>query len=282
MRLLITGATGNVGLETIRSLPNNLSIRAGLRTPERTAGQLPSHVEAVKFDFTDATTYAPALAGVTRVLLVRPPQISNVQRDIAPFIEAMQVAQVQQVVFLSVMGAEDVSFIPHAKIEAALRNSGLPWTFLRPGFFNQNLSTTHAADIRDRDQVFVPAGNGRTSFIDVRDIGSVAARTLTDNGHTNQAYTLTGNESLTYDEVAAVLSNVLGRPIRYTQPHPLYFLWREWRNGTPLPFAITMTGIYLPTYLKRTGQLTDTTENLLGRPPIRFRQFAEDYQHIWR
>ncbi|MEO0565861.1 MAG: SDR family oxidoreductase, partial [Chloroflexota bacterium] len=259
MSILITGATGNVGLETIRSLPEDHPVRAGVRTPQRAEGKLPPHVEAVRFDFLDQTTHTPALDGVQRVLLIRPPQLSNVQRDMLPFIRAMQTAEVKQIVFLSVMGAEDVSFIPHAKIEAALRDSGLPWTFLRPGFFDQNLSTTHAADIRDRDTVFVPAGNGRTSFIDVRDIGAVTARTLTEEGHTEQAYTLTGDESLTYHEIATILSDVLGRPIRYAQPNPLHFLWREWRNGTPFPFAVTMTGIYLPTYLNRTGQLTDTT-----------------------
>ncbi len=281
MTILITGATGNVGLETIRALPVTTPVRAGVRSPERAADIFPAHVEPIRFDFTDPTTYAPTLDGVRRVLLVRPPQVTDVKRDIVPFIHAMTEVGIQQVAFLSVMGAEDMSFIPHAKIENALIESGLPWTLLRPGFFNQNLSTTHATDIRERDEIFVPAGNGKTSFIDVRDIGAVAALTLTDDGHIAQAYTLTGNESLTYNEIAAILSDVLGRPIRYTRPNPLHFLWREWRNGTPLAYAVTMTGIYLPTYLNRTGHLTDTTEQLLGRPPISFRQFAADYQHVW-
>jgi uncharacterized protein YbjT (DUF2867 family) len=280
--ILITGATGNVGLETLHALPNLQAVRAAVRSPERAQAILPDTLgDCVRFDFTEPNTFAAALDNITHVFLVRPPQLSNVERDMQPFINAMQVAGVQQVVFLSVMGAEDVSFIPHAKIEKALQDSGLTWTFLRPGFFNQNLSTTHAADIRERNEVFVPAGKGRTSFIDVRDIGAIAARTLTEEDHTEKAYTLTGNESLTYDEVAEILSDVLERDIQYTRPNPARFGWHTWREGVSIPQTLVMIGIYLPTYFNRTGSLTHTVQHLLGRPPISFKQFAKDNRQVW-
>jgi uncharacterized protein YbjT (DUF2867 family) len=101
------------------------------------------------------------------------------------------------------MGVEDAGFIPHAKIERALRESRLSPTFLRPGFLNQNPSTTHAADIREKDRVFVSAGRGATSFIDTRDIAAVAARALREPGHEGAAYTLTGDDVLTYERPGA-------------------------------------------------------------------------------
>jgi len=277
-RILITGATGNVGRATIDALPTDTDIIAAVRDPERTQG-FPANVTSVRFDFTDPTTFEGALEGVEQLLLVRPPQLSNISRDMVPFLEA---ARGRHIVFLSVMGAESVSFIPHAKVEAHITDmDDTPWTFLRPGFFFQNLTTTHAADIRDHDEIFIPAGNGTTSFIDVADIGAVAAKTLTEPGHTGKAYTLTGDDALTYDEVAEILTDVLGREITYSRPNPLRFAWREWRNGTPLPYVMVMVGIYMPTLLGRTGALTDTTEQLLGRPPRRFREFAEANRRVW-
>ena len=93
----------------------------------------------------------------------------------------------------------------------------MAWTFLRPSFFMQNLSRRTATHLR-RQLIFVPAGQGTTSFIDARDIARVAAVTLTKDGHRNQAYPLTGSEALTYHQVAEIMGAGLGRPITYGAP----------------------------------------------------------------
>lgn len=292
--LLISGATGNVGGDTIRALlarlqgapeDHRVDIRAGLRRP----ASLPTFdgplgdgpVEAVRLDFTDPETFAPALAGVDRALLVRPPQLADVPRYFGPFVEAAEQAGVRHMVFLSVMGAESVSFIPQAKIEALLRGSRLHRTFLRPGFFHQNLSTTHAAEIRDENRIAVPAGGGKTSFVDTRDIGEIAARCLTESGHEEQSYSLSGGELLDYYEVAEILSEVLGRQITYTRPGALRFLFKELRHGTPLAFALTMVGIYMPTRLGRAARSDGTLKRLLGHEPRSFRSFVREHREVW-
>ncbi|MEO8033840.1 MAG: NmrA family NAD(P)-binding protein [Acidobacteriota bacterium] len=84
-------------------------------------------------------------------------------------------------------------------MERYLKKSGLSWTFLRPSFFMQNLSTTHAPDICEHDEVYIPAGNGRTNFIDVADVAEAAAVVLTQDGHASKAYGITGSEALTYE-----------------------------------------------------------------------------------
>jgi len=150
---------------------------------------------------------------------------------------------VEHVVFLSLLGAEQNPVVPHRWIEWTLLRSGMDRTFLRPSFFMQNLVTTHRADLRDRDEIFVPAGRGRTSFIDARDVAAVGVRVLTEEGHRNTTYALTGDEALSYVEVADRFSEVLGREIRYANPSILDFVCHMREQGHPWPFVLVMTGI---------------------------------------
>ncbi len=218
MQLLVTGATGNVGADVVRQLSGtDAHVRAAVRDPDRTdEPDWGANVNPVRFDFTDAATYGPALDGVDRVFLVRPPAISDVKTHIRPFIRACREAGVAKIVFLSLFGVERNPVVPHRTVEADVREVGIPHTFLRASFFMQNFSTAHRAEIRDRDEIFVPAGHGKTSFVDCRDVAEVAVRALTDE--TAEAYDLTGPEALDYDAVAEIFTEVLGRPITYRDP----------------------------------------------------------------
>ncbi|SOD97309.1 SDR family oxidoreductase [Spirosoma fluviale] len=289
-RILITGATGNVGLETLTELmkhrdKENFTFIAGLRTLTQSTGQPDIEAdETISLDFENAATFDAALAGVSRVLLVRPPQLADVDKYFKPFIDAMQRAKIRQVVFLSLQGVENNPVTPHHKIEKLIREAGLPYTFLRPSFFMQNLSTTHRDEIRLRDEIFVPAGQGRTSFIDVRDISAIAALVLTGepNEFINKGYELTGSEALTYTEIGQILTDVLGRKITYRNPSILSFVWQKWQHEKlPLGFTLIMTALYTVSKLGKAGGLTSETERLLKRPPITFRQFAYDFRDVW-
>lgn len=285
-RILVSGATGNVGSEVVRYLVEDGSdviVRAGSRDPIRAADQLGYDIEYTALDFADSDTLRPAFEGVDKLFLMRPPQMSNVERDVLPVLAAAEGAQVQQIVFLSLQGVEDNPIVPHHSIEEALRESGIPWTFLRAGFFMQNLDTTHRAEIRDHDTLMIPAGESRTSFIDVRDIGAVAARTLCEPGHENQAYTLTGSEALTYFQVADTLSDVLERPITYANPSLWEFArWQRTHNDIPWMFLVVMAGLYTITRLGNAEDISDDVQRILGREPIAFRQYAHDYRDCWQ
>lgn len=289
-RILITGATGNVGLETLRALMNHpdkhrFEVLAGVRNVDDSKNLIDVQPDGfVTLDFTNTNTFDPALRGVSRLLLVRPPQLADVDTYFKPFVESLKRAGVRHVAFLSLQGVEHNTLTPHHKIEKLIVEAGLPFTFLRPSFFMQNLSTTHRDEIRLRNEIFVPAGNGRTSFIDVRDIGAVAALVLTSTGHEhlNRGYELTGSEALTYAEVAKILTDVLGRTITYRDPSIVRFIWQKWRGeNTPLGFTMIMVALYTISKLGKAAGLTDETERLLGRPPITFRQFAKDYRQLW-
>lgn len=216
--ILVTGATGNVGFEVVRLLSERgYPVKAAVRSYSTSRLNLPSGVESVAFDFEQPQTFEPALRDINTLFLVRPPAILQVKKYIYPAIALAQAVGVERIVFLSLLGAERIAILPHAKIEAYIKSLGLPYTFLRPSFFMQNLSTTHCQDIRDNNEIFVPAGKGKTSFIDVRDIAAVAVKVMTEPGHENKAYPLTGSEALDYYKVAEIFTNTLGRQIVYTK-----------------------------------------------------------------
>ena len=288
-RILVTGASGNVGAETVRALrerartgasPDRVEIAAGVRDPGRYRPEAPD-LRAVRLDFSDPGGWDTALDGTDAVFLVRPPAISDVEAGIGPFIDRAAARGVRKIVFLSLIGVESMPYVPHYKIEARIRSGGVPFVFLRPSFFMQNLSTTHRAEIADRDEIFVPAGKGRTNFVDVRDIGDAAAKVLLEPGHEGKAYELTGGESPDYFEIARVLSEVLGRPIRYARPSALRFLIRSVREGKPLAYALVMTGLYSASALGTPARASDDLERLLGRKPRDFRSFAVDNRSAW-
>lgn len=272
--VLVTGATGNVGAEVVaRLLAEGEPVRAAARSVATVAARFPD-AEAAALDFEDPSTFSAALAGVDRVFLVRPPQISDAT-TFAPFISAMREAGVGQVVFLSLLGAERNVFAPHHGIERAIRRSGVGWTMLRPSFFMQNLATTHLSDIRDRGQIVVPAGRGKTSFIDAEDIARAAVAVLTRPGHLGRGYDLTGSEALDYYQCAECLSRATGRTIVYTRPSGRAFAAHMRAQGHPDDFVRVMRAIYLVARLGMAGTVSHDLSALTGRPPVTFAEYAQ-------
>jgi len=279
--ILVTGANGLVGREVANRLAGHAPARLALRDPAQ-GGNGTGAAEGVRFDFLDPSTFEPALRGVDRVFLLRPPQLARARHDFGPFVAAMQQAGVEQVAFLSVRGAESNPLLPHRQIEKLLEASGLAWTHLRPNDFMQNFATVHQADIRDRGEIWAPAGRGRTSFVDVRDVGDAAVRVLTEPGHGQRAYTLTGSEAFDLHEVAAVLSETLGRRIVYRNPGIPAFLSHIRAAGRPVAFGLVMTAVYTVARLGMAAGVSPDLERLTGRPPRSLASFARDYAPTWQ
>lgn len=280
--VVVTGATGNVGREVVRNLlAAGRAVRVAVPQPDEARALFGDGPQYARLVFGDETTYGSAFGGAQALFLVRPPQIADVKGKMVPALDAARAVGVQRVVFLSLQGAERNPVVPHRRVEDHLKTHGPAWTFLRPSFFMQNLSTTHRQDIRDHHEVFVPAGRGRTAFVDVRDVAAVAVKVLSEAGHEGRAYELTGREALGYDEVARVLSEVLGREVRYPNPSP----WRFWRRmrgrGEPAGYVAVMIALYAVCRLGLAAHVTGEVERLLDRAPLSFRQFAEDHAACW-
>ena len=272
--ILVTGASGLVGREVAARLAGRAPVRLALRD-----ATVPG---SVRFDFQDSSTFAPALDGAAAVFLLRPPRLARPRRDFGPFVAAMQAAGVERVAFLSVRGAGGNPLLPHRGIERLLEGSGLAWTHLRPNDFMQNLLTVHRANIRDQGEIWAPAGRGRASYVDVRDVAEAAARVLTEPGHERRAYTLTGGEALDLYEVAAVLSEALGRRVTYRNPGVPAFLRHVRAAGQPLALGLVMTGVYTVARLGWAAEVVPDLPRLLGRAPTPFRSFVQDHADAWR
>jgi len=281
--VLVIGAPGNVGTPLVdRLLAAGVPVRVAAHAIDRAGRFAEAGAEVVRFDMTDPTTFG-AFDGVRRMFLLRPPAIADVDGVIAPVIEAARERGVEHIVFLSIQGADRNRLVPHRAVEDYLRKHGPAWTFIRASYFMQNLATTHLADIVERDEIFIPAGRrSRTAHVDARDVAAVAAQALTEDGHAGQAYTPTGPRAMTYDECAAIMSDVLGRTIRYADPAP----WTYWRRmsarGMPIGMRAVTLGIYTAARFGLAAALTGDVQRLTGRPPIDFADFALAYRQVWQ
>ena len=276
--VLVTGATGTVGAPLVRALRGaGAPVRAASRHPERSSHEDEgAGLEHVRFDITDPGTWSAGFTGVETMFLLRPPQVGDVGRDVAPALQAARAIGVRHVVLLSVQGADRLKVVPHARIESWLRGSGMGWTFVRPSFFTQNLSKVHGSQVREHDELLMPAGRGRTAFVDAEDVAAVAAAALLDPGaHAGRAYTPTGPEALTYTEVAERLSEVVGRTISYRAPGLVEYVRRARAWGMPTSVVAVTSVIYTTARLGIAAGLTDDVRAVTGREPVAVRPVLE-------
>jgi uncharacterized protein YbjT (DUF2867 family) len=284
-KILITGATGNVGTAVIQALQKTdypLHVCAGVRDLEETDAKF-AHLKThfVKFDFTDSTTYETALAGCQILFLLRPPQIAEVDKYFKPLIDVCKKMGVQHILFLSVQGVEKSSIIPHHKIEKLIVGSQIPYTFLRPAYFMQNFTTTFYRDLVDKKQVFLPAGEAKFTLIDVRDIGEVTAHILADlTPHTNKSYELTSEKALSFVEMTDIINSRLDTKITYKSPNLIHFFLTKKRENVPTGFILVLIMLhYLPRF-QSTPKITDWVEKITHQKPTTFEKFVDDNRHL--
>jgi len=285
-KIFITGATGQVGRETIQKLAEinhaEVEIIAGVRDMKKAQTRFANLPVTFRlFDFKEIETISNALKGIDCLFLIRPPAISQLKKWIYPVIDQAKIHGIKKMVFLSLQGVEKNPIVPHYKIERYIVQTNISYTFLRPSFFMQNLSGTHRKEIQESNEIFIPAGQGKTNFIDVRDIAEVAAMTLTGKGHENKAYELTGMYSYDYYEVAELLTQKLGRMITYKNPSIVSFFLRKRREDLWTGIILVMIALYTMAKWGKADQATNELTKLLGRKPITLSQFIDDYKQVW-
>ncbi|MEJ3405742.1 SDR family oxidoreductase [Rathayibacter sp. YIM 133350] len=280
--VFVTGATGIVGSSvTEHLLARGQRVVAAVRGAAD-AGRVPVGAEIRQFEFgsSDAELDA-ALQGCDRLFLMRPPAIEDVKTYLFPLVDAAKRCGIRQIVFLSLQGVQGNRKTPHYALEQYLKTTDAPYTSLRPNFFMQNLSSTYRDDIRDRDEIYLPAGRALTALIDARDIGRVAAVVLSQPGHLRKAYTLSGEQTLGYGKVARILSEVLGRTIRYARPSEKEYLARLAAEGRPADYVEVQKMIYRVVRFNISALPNRAVRKLTGQPATTFRQFALDNRAVW-
>lgn len=278
-KILVTGASGSVGAYVAEALAaGGVDVLAGARRQDKVPRG--ERINFVPFDFNDSSTWNNSLKAVDKVFLMRPPAVSNIKRDLLPFMKCMKQADLKQVIFLSVQGAESNKMVPHHKVEQYCKVLDLPYIFLRPSFFMQNLTTTHLGEIRDEHKLFVPSGKGKTNFIDTRDIAEVAVKLFLEDSPVGQGYTITGEKSYSHGEIAEKLTVGLGHTIEFVNPGPFRFIAYQLRQGRPFGMTLVMLALYSVVKMGKGDVTTDDTFKILKRKPRSLESFIADHREI--
>ena len=277
--LLVTGSTGTTGMEVLKALKaRDVVARALVRDVTKAHHLRDLGFEPVTGDLGDPRTLGPAFEGVEKAYLVSPmgPMQSEFEQA---FLETAMQAGVKHVVKLSVIGASPEApqrfARTHAKVEQALKESGMAWTLLRPTGFMQN-TLSWGARVLD-GTFYSPVPDAAFSIVDARDVAEVAAVALTEEGHAGKAYGLSGPEAVSYRDQAKRVFAAAGREIA-VEEIPVEALKRELvRAGVP-PWNAEGLSEQFELYAGGGAQMvTSGVKDALGRDPRTIDEFAKDH-----
>src|SRR3954471_22447066 len=282
--LLVTGATGTTGMEVLRALKaRGAEARALVRDETKAHHLRDLGFEPTTGDLGDPRTLGPALEDVERAYLVSP--ISPMQSEFEKaFLETAEQAGVKHIVKLSVIGASPEAPLrfarTHAKVEAALRASGLAWTLLRPIGFMQN-TLTWGAQVLD-GTFYSPVPDAAFSIVDARDVAEVAAVALTEDGYEGKAYGLSGPEAVSYRDQARRVFAAASREVEVEEV-PVEDVKRELvRAGVP-PWNAEGLAEQLELYASGgAAMVTSGVQDVLGRDPRDLDAFAADHAEAFK
>lgn len=268
---LVVGARGTVARDVARQLEAvGHTVRRGT-SRQADAGE-------VHLNLATGAGLAESVAGVDGVFAFAPPGYTNQDVLLPPLFAAAAAAGVRKVVLMSAMGANASDDVPLRKAELALERSGLAWNIVRPNWFMQNFHTFWLHGITVHHAIQLPVGDARTSFIDARDIADVVATLLQRADLDNRDYDLTGREALTHAEVATILSETLGRAIRFEDITTDAMRPGLLAAGLPPDYAeflLVILGYLKAGYAER---ITDAVQAITGQAPRRFAEYARDYR----
>ncbi|MFJ5991504.1 NAD(P)H-binding protein [Lentzea sp. NPDC092896] len=286
--ILVFGASGSIGRRLVELLPAD-EVVAFARDPAKGAALGCRYVVG---DLDDPVSVASALVGVERVFLnaggaVPAPGEQPMVRQQRAVIDAAVAAGVAHVVKLSVWHAAADGLLAegaHWEVEEHLRSSGLGWSVLRPSGFMQNF-VTGGGTFTENGHLLGAYGDARVSYVDCADIAAAAAVLLTGDPRPGSTFVLTGPEALTQAEIAARLSVVAGREIRYVDLPAVEFAKRLVALGVPEAFAGDVATLFADVAGGRLEGTTPDLAGLIGRPARTFDEFlaaeADAVRQVW-
>lgn len=273
--ILVTGATGNIGNALVHGLAaRDEAVRALARNPDR--ARFPPTVDVVSADLETLETVVPALVGIRKLFLLGGFATTDLLRRVRE-------AGVEHIVLLTsrcVIGGKPDNAITRMWLdaEAAVRDSGVPWTILRPSGFHSN-ALRWLPQLQGGDVVRAPWPDVRIASIDPDDIAAVAATVLTQRGYEDTAPALSGPLPLTQGEQVGTLARVLGRPLRY-EPMTDHEARAQMETDTPASFIDAYFRFFTGGEFDDAGVVRSVQE-ITGHQPRSFEQWAHDHAHAF-
>ncbi|AZZ35509.1 nucleoside-diphosphate sugar epimerase [Bdellovibrio sp. qaytius] len=275
--ILVVGASGTVGSEIVRQLKaQGYSVRATTSKPVKENTE-----ELVHVNMATGEGIKAAFENVDKAFLLSPPGFADQYAMVSPLIQEAKRRGLKKVVLMTAKGVNANPSSPFRRAELELESSGLNYNIIRPNWFLQNFNTFWIQGIKEQKKILLPAGNAKVSFIDARDISTVATKLLVSEEFNNQAFDLTGPQAVDHDYVAAEISKVSGQEIKYKETTSDEFGAGLLAAGLPKDYAdfmVTIMGFLREGY---SAAVTDSVKKITGRDPIAVSQYAQDYKKSW-
>ncbi|MYS38602.1 NAD(P)H dehydrogenase (quinone) [Streptomyces sp. KhCrAH-43] len=271
MSIVVTGATGALGRLVVEHLLTTVpasEVAAVVRDKEKAAGLAAKGVELRIADYDRPETLAGAFRSGDRVLLISGNAVGSRIPQHTAVIDAAKAAGVAQLAYTGILGGPDADFTladEHRATEQLILDSGLPYTFLRNGWYTEN-QTENLAPVLAHGAVVGSAGEGRIAYASRDDYAAAAAAVLTGEGHLNRAYELSGDTALSYADYAAAVAKATGKEIVHQDvPAAVH---QEILTGAGLPEGFAAILVDVDQAVRR-GRLAGTSgelSRLIGRP----------------
>jgi uncharacterized protein YbjT (DUF2867 family) len=269
--VLVTGATGKTG----RSLVSLLQERGAPHRAASRSGEPP-------FDWRRPDTWDAALEGVSSVYLVPPSAVDDAPSRMVAFLQSAMRKGARRFVLLS-MASLPAGGPGQGQVHQWLKDNSEDWAVLCPTAFMQNFSEgPFVASIREEDTIYSNTGVGRVPFISTVDIARAALAALIAPSALNSDFTLTGDESISYDRVAELIGEACGRPISHTHISTAAMAERFVRRGLPEGTAMFLAAGYQTIADGAADRIADGFRTLTRRPATTFQAFAEANADAWK
>jgi uncharacterized protein YbjT (DUF2867 family) len=288
--ILVTGATGTVGSEVVKQLSrdaSNYNIKAGVHSIENAKKvQQYDRVKAVQIDYDKQEGLETAFKDVDKLFLLTHPSSKSAEHE-SNLITKAKKSGIRHIVKQSIMGADLKAVIEamrlHRQTEKLIEESGIPYTFLRPNEFMQGFINFQGSTIKSNNAFYIPAEGAKVSFVDARDIAAVAVKALmSGHKHNNKTYLITGPEALSYYQAAEILSNATDKKISYVNVSDEEARGAMKEAGMNDWLINTISELY--SYYRKgiASQVSSDVDEVTGKKPTTFAQFAKDYVEAFR
>jgi uncharacterized protein YbjT (DUF2867 family) len=288
--ILVTGATGTVGSEVVNQLSNvksDFKIKAAVHSVEKAKKiQNSQRVEPIQIDYDTQEGLQEAFKNAEKLFLLTHPSPKSADHETNLICEAKK-SGIRHIVKQSIMGADlkaDVEAMRlHRQAEKVIEESRIPYTFLRPNEFMQGFINFQGSTIKNNNAFYIPAEDAKVSFVDARDIAAVAVKALVDGErHYNKTYLVTGPEPMSYYQAAEILSNATGKKIDYVNISDEEARGAMKKVGLDDWLVNAISELY--SYFRKgyASHVSSAVEEVTGKKPITFAQFAKDYAEAFR